>query len=260
MNFKPTIKRTALPFLILGAGGAGLVLRVMLYTLGVDSQGLLPRMHLMHLLTLLLTAAVAILLIPSAKRLDGSNRFRHNFPASTSGGLSAVTAALFLLSMGLDLLSRADDTLEYVQVGMLLGSVLCLLVTGIFRFRGKRPMVLFHGFLSLAFAFHMVCQYRLWSANPQLPDYIFHIFACVCLTLTAYNRAAFDVGMGKRTVFLFVSLMAVYLCFLALVGAGDARFYVAGGIWALGNLCPLDPPEKRKFHNTIRIPDLTERE
>lgn len=259
MNFNPTIKRAALPFLILGAGGTGLTLRVALYTLGVDSQGLLPRMHLMHLLTLLMTAGVAILLIPSARRLDGSNRFRHNFPASIPGGISAILAGLILLSMGLDLLGRADETLEIVHAGLILASVLCLLVTGVFRFRGKRPVVLFHGLLSMAFAFHMVCQYRTWSANPQLPDYVFHIFGCACLTLTAYYRAAFDVGLGKRPVFLYFSLMAVYLCFLCLVGAGDVRFYVAGGIWALGNLCPLDPPKQRKFQNTIRIPDLNER-
>lgn len=259
MNFNPTIKRAALPFMILGAGGAGLVLRVTLYTLGMDSQGLLPRMHLIHLLTVLMTLGVALLLIPCARRLDGSNRFRHNFPASIPGGLSAILASLILLSMGLELLTEAVETLEVVHVGLTLASVFCLAVTGILRFRGKRPMVLFHGLLSAAFAFHMVFQYRTWSANPQLPDYIFHIFACACLTLTAYHRAAFDVGLGKRTVFLFFSLMSVYLCFLSLVGAGDPRFYVAGGIWALGNLCPLDPPKQRKFQNTIRIPDLNER-
>jgi len=259
MNFHPTIKRAALPFLILGAGGTGLVLRVMLYTLGMDSRGLLPRMHPMHLLTLLLTAAVAILLIPCAKRLDGSNRFRHNFPASISGGISAMLAALFLLSMGIDLVGQAEEGLEYLHAALTLACVPSLVCTGILRFRGRRPMVLFHGLLSVAFAFHMVFQYRLWSANPQLPDYIFHIFACACLTLTAYYRAAFDVGLGKRSVFLFFSLMVVYLSFLSLVGAGDVRFYVAGGIWALGNLCPMDPPKKRRFQNTIRIPDINER-
>ena len=259
MNFNPTIKRAALPFMILGAGGAGLVLRVMLYTLGLDAQGLLPRMHPFHLLTLLLTAAVAILLIPSARRLDGSNRFRHNFPASIPGGVSAILAGLILLSMSLDLLGRVEEKLDYLHAGMTLVSVLCLFATGILRFRGKRPVVLFHGLLSVAFAIHAVFQYRTWSANPQLPDYVFHIFACACLTLTAFYRAAFDVGLGKRPVFLFFSLMAVYLSFLCLVGAGDVRFYVAGGIWALGNLCPLDPPKKRKFQSTIRIPDLNER-
>ena len=46
MNFKPTIKRAALPFLVLAAGGMGLTLRVMLYTLGLDVRGLLPRYHI----------------------------------------------------------------------------------------------------------------------------------------------------------------------------------------------------------------------
>jgi len=260
MNFKPTIKRTALPFLILGAGGVGLVLRVLLYTLGEDSHGLLPRYHALHILTLLLSLLLVGLLVPTVKHLDGPNRFRANFPVSVTGALSSFFAALWLLSVGFSILNRAAEVLDYVHGALAVAAVPCLTVTGWMRLKGRRPLVIFHGLICVFFALHMVCQYRLWSANPQIPDYIFHIFACACLTLTAYHRAAFDVGLGRRTAFLFFSLMAVYFCFLSLVGAGDGRFYFAGGIWAFGNLCPMDPPQRRSFSNTLRIPSQNERE
>ena len=138
-------------------------------------------------------------------------------------------------------------------------SVPCLIFTGYCRIKGQRPFVLFHAVIFLFYALYMVCQYRVWSAEPQLPDYIFHIFACVFLTLTAYYHTAFDVGVGKRRMQLFCGLMAAYLCFLALVGSGDGRFYFGSGVWAWANLCPLDPPASRQSSDTIRIPTFPER-
>lgn len=259
MNQKLTLKLSALPFLILGAGGTGLVLRVLLYTLGTDSRGLLPRYHPLHVVTLVLTAATAIGLFWIIRKLDGSNRYRKNFPASFPAGFVTFFSAGWLLLVAFSLLERAAGKLDMVLAVLAFLSVPCLVVTGIFRIKGKRPLFLFHGFVFLFYALYMVCQYRVWSAEPQLPDYIFHIFACVFLTLTAYYHTAFDVGAGRRRMLLFCSLMAAYLCFLSLVGSGDGRFYFGGGVWALANMCPLDPPPRKQRADTIRIPTIQER-
>lgn len=259
MKIKPALKISALPFLVLGAGGVGLVLRVMLYTLGEDSRGLLPRYHALHVLTLLLTLCVTAVLVLTVKKLDGSNRYRKNFPASTPVGLANFFAAAWLLMSAFSILNKASETLEYLLAALAFCSVVSMGCAGYCRMKGKRPFFLFHSVICLFFAFNMVCRYRSWSANPQLPDYCFHLFACVFLTLSAYYRAAFDVGMGRRRMHLFCSLMAVYLCFLSLVGSGDGRFYFSGGIWALANLCPLEPPARRQKQDTIRIPTIPER-
>ena len=138
-------------------------------------------------------------------------------------------------------------------------SVPCLVVTGLCRIRGKRPFFGFHAILCVFCIIHLLNQYRVWSGNPQLPDYLFQVFACISLTLTAYYRTAFDLGMGRRRLYLFSNLMAVYLCFLSLVGSGDGRFYFGGGVWALANLCVLDPPPRQVKPDTIRIPTDPER-
>jgi hypothetical protein len=258
MNFKPTIKRAALPFLVLAAGGMGLTLRVMLYTLGMDVRGLLPRYHVFHVLTLALTACVAVALIFAARRLRGSGRYRANFPKSAGAALGTWAAALWLISAAFTMLRRIKEPLDALLAVLAFAAAACMVITGRCRLQGKRPNFLYHSVICLFFACNMVCQYRSWSGNPQLPDYVFHLFACIFLTLTAYYRAAFDLGMGRRGRFLLCNLMSVYLCFLSLVGAGDLRLYFAGGLWAMSNLCALEPPSRTAPRDTIVIPDLSE--
>ena len=257
---KISLKPALLPWLTLALGCIGAGLRTWQLLTGIDSAGLLIVGHPALMWMLILTGLTLVILLLASGSLTGAPKHSFNFPESTPAAICTAIAGMGIGVTSIMELALTSD--RYTILTCILG-LLCapaMLLLAECRRSGKRPHFLLHSLLSIYLMVRLICQYRLWSANPQLPDYIFHIFACVCLTLTAYNRAAFDVGMGKRTVFLFFSLMAVYLCFLSLVGAGDVRFYVAGGIWALGNLCPLDPPEKRKFQNTIRIPDLSERE
>jgi hypothetical protein len=259
MKIKPAIKLSALPFLVLGAGGTGLVLRVLLYTLGEDSRGLLPRWHYLHILTLLLTVVVTAGLLHTIWGLAGSSRYKKNFPASVPAGISTILCAGWMLLYAFSALERITSKLDSLLVILAFACVPCLVVTGLCRIRGKRPFFGFHAILCVFCIIHLLNQYRVWSGNPQLPDYLFQIFACISLTLTAYYRTAFDLGMGRRRLYLFSNLMAVYLCFLSLVGSGDGRFYFGGGVWALANLCVLDPPPRQVKPDTIRIPTDPER-
>lgn len=260
MDKKFTIKRSALPFLVLGAGGLGLVLRVLLYTLAVDSRGLLPRNHPLHLATLLLTAGITVFLVWRLRTLGGSRNYHKNFPASVPAGVTTVFAAGWMLMVAFSLLEQAEGRLDWLLTVLAFLSVVCLLYTGYCRFRGKRPFFLLQGVIAVFYVVYMVSQYRIWSANPHLPDYVFHIFACVFLSLTGYYLTAFTARVGNRRMLLFCGMMALYLCFLALVGPGDGRFYFGGGIWAAGNLCTLDPPKRRPKSDTKKIPTIPEKE
>lgn len=258
MDKKITIKSSALPFFILGAGGLGLVLRVLLYALTMDRSGLLPRFHPLHAAALLLSIATAGGLVWTLRKLDGSRSYRKNFPASTGAGIANLFSAGWLLMLAYSLLAQADSRLDWALVVLAFLSVACLIYTGYCRFRGQRPFFLAQGLITVFYAVYMVCQYRIWSANPQIPDYLFHVFACVFLCLTGYYLTAFSVKSGSRRGLLFCGLMAGFLCFLSLVGEGDSRFYVGGCIWALGNLCIIDPPKRRVKSDTIKIPDVSE--
>lgn len=243
---KPTLKIQALPFLVLGAGGTGLVLRVLLYTLAVDNRGLIPRNHPLHMLSILLTLFVVALVVISVQNLRGSNSYSFNFPQSRAGFVGNLFAAGWLLTAAFTLLEEAEGALEMLHFLLALVNVPCLVFTGYCRLKSKRPAFFCHGLLCLFLALNMICQYRSWSGDPQVEGYLFHIFACVFLALTAYYRTAFDLGMGKRRLYLLFSLMSVYFCFLSLVGAGDGKFYFGLGIWAFTNLYPLQSKKKRE--------------
>ena len=258
MDKKITIKRSALPFFILGAGGLGLVLRVLLYALTADRKGLLPRFHPLHAAVLLLSVATAGGLIWILRKLDGSRSYRKNFPASTGAGAAILFSAAWMLMVAYSLVSLADSRLDWALAVLAFLSVACLVYTGYCRFRGKRPFFLAQGIITVFYAVYMVTQYRVWSANPQVADYLFHVFACVFLCLTGYHLTAFSVKSGSRRGLLFCGLMAGFLCFLSLVGQGDIRFYVGGCAWALGSLCTVDPPKRRPKSDTVKIPDTTE--
>lgn len=232
-----------LPMIAAGLGGIGLVLRLVLYSLK-EPSGLLPHSHPLHTATIVLSLLTVGAMLYLVRPLDGSAKYRLNFPASQLAATGAFFAGLWLLPVSFEILGQADSRLFFFWATLSFLSVPCLIFTAWCHFKGRRPYFLLHGVICLFFAVHLVCQYRLWSGNPQVEDYLLPLFACVFLTLTAYYRMAFDARMGKRRALLFCGLMAGFFCVCSLAGEGDKRFYFAGAIWTLTNLCVIQPPAK----------------
>lgn len=230
-----------LPLLTAGLGAVGLLLRLALYALQ-EPSGLLPSQHPLHTAAVILSVLTAALVLALVTRLGGSGKYQLNFPASPLAALGAFFAGLWLLPVPFEILRHADSNLTIARAVLGFLSIPCLLFTGWCHWKGRRPHFLLHGAACLFFALHMVCQYQLWSGNPQLEDYLLPLFACVFLTLTAYYRMAFDARMGNRRALLFCGLMAGFFCICSLAGEGENRFYFAGGLWALTNLCVIEPP------------------
>lgn len=231
-----------LPLLSAGLGGVGFALRLALFALE-EPSGLLPQGHPLHIATLVLSILTAGLMLYFVLPLGGSGKYRLNFPASQTAALGAVFAGLFLLPVAFGILRQADSNLSFFWAALGFIAAVCLVFTGRCHWKGRRPHFLLHGAVCLFFAVHMICQYRLWSGNPQVEDYLFPLFGCVFLTLTAYYRMTFDARMGKRRMLLFCGLMAGFFCICSLAGEGDKGFYFAGGLWALTNLCVTEPPK-----------------
>ena len=114
---------------------------------------------------------------------------------------------------------------------------------GYCRFRGCRTHVLANSLICLFFAFYMVGNTQIWSAQPQIEKYLFPMFACVTLSLGGYYRATFDANMSKRKPLLFFSLLALHFCISALPGNDDPWFYAAGAFWALSAIPTIYPPK-----------------
>lgn len=225
-----------------GVGLLGLGLLALLYGTCVDEKGLLVAGHPLLWVLGLMTVAATALIFLYCRSHAGSDRFADNFPASLPGAIGSFAAAAGALVVVLTELGQ-DPTIQgtlCTVMGFL--AVMAFLVTGICRFKGQRPLSLYHGAVSLYFALRLVCRYRVWSANPQLTDNLFCILASVCLMLTAYHRAAFDAGVGKRRSFLFFSLLAVLFSVMALLGEDSGWLYLYGGIWAVTGI--LEVPKK----------------
>lgn len=231
-----------LPWLAGTLGGVAAILRFFLYN-PAHSSGLLPHRHPLHSLSLAIAALALITIGYFVRNLAGDGSYEANFPLSRNRAQSSFLAGLVLLPVISRALGHAADPLDWVCA--ILGYTACglLLATAYFQLNRKKPHFLLYFGICLFLVCHMVCKYRSWSGNPQVEDYIFSVFACVFLTLFAYQKTVFSADGGKRRMTLFTGLMAMFFCAAALVGPDDGQFYAAGFLWVTGNLCRIEPPE-----------------
>lgn len=233
---KSIIKPEQLKFLILGAGGLGLALRVILYATGIDGRGLLVADHWSHIAVWVLTFAAVGGAFLLTRPIDGPTDHAAAYPVSLSAALGAFAAMVGIgFTVGLEF-AEFSNRLNLIVWILGLGSVIAMGRIGICRLTGKQPNVLLHAVVCLYFALRMVSQYRLWSSDPQLQDYCFYLLAYVALMLSAYHHAAFDADMGRHRSLWFFSLMAVYLCCLSLKSSMDTLPLLGCGMWAFTNL------------------------
>lgn len=233
---KNLLKSQNLPLLAVVPGGIGFILRRLLYTIAVDQKNLIPFGHPLEILLWLVSIAAVVLVVAAVRKLDGSDRYEDNFGASpvSTVGAAALAAGIFITvwSSG-----AAVTGLEKARILLGYLSVAALAVIAVCRWQGKQPFFLLHTVVCIFFALHMVTCYRGWSGNPQLQDYVFTLFASIGLMLTAFYHAAFEVGSGKRRMQLGISLLTAFSCLVALSRTDNVVMYLAGGIWAVTNLC-----------------------
>ena len=241
---KRTLSPMLLPRLILGLGGIGLVLRIWLYSTGIDDRGLLVVWHPAGILLTLLAVAVPVFLFLQCKNDTAEGTYHQNFPKSLIGFIGSILEALgiFFLSMGI-LMDRPD--ILHSVAGVI--GILCfpaLVLTGFARWKGKRPSFLLHALVCIFFALRLFCQYRNWSSDPQLQNYCFQMLANICLLMATYQRAAFDLNIGSRRMFRFFTLAAVFFCCLSLASPDAKLFFLTAGIGAYTDLCAPVLPAK----------------
>lgn len=235
---KLAVKAATLKYLTLCAGGVGLLLRIALYTTGIDGRGLLTENHWAQIAILILTPVTIVALIFLCRGLSGPARYQDCYPVSALASLGAALGGAAVLATAISefsLMTGADAAFSVLGIA----AGVSLLILAAYRLMGKKPIALFHALVSLFFAFRMVHQYRFWSADPQLQDYCFCLSSYVALMLTAYHHAAFDADMGNHKRLWLFSLASVYLCCLSLKGEMDTRLLLGCGIWAFTNLTTL---------------------
>ncbi len=230
----------AAPLLALACGGLGAVLQNWSFA-NVDDKGLLLRGHISQTLVWLLTAAVIALVYCFARLLRHTPRYTDSFPPSLLSGMGCVLGAVGVLFAGGKLyLQHGDDlTVTTALAGLLAGAA--LLRAGWCRFRGRQGTVLLHGAVCLFYLLLLICQYRQWSAEPQLQLYAFQLLATVFLMVGTFQRAGFDGDMGNRKSYVFFRLVGIFFCVTAIPGSDIWAAYLYAAVWSATDLCDLTP-------------------
>ena len=89
---KLNMKAEQLKFLILGAGGLGLALRIALYATGIDGRGLLESGHWAHIAVWILTATAALVLLICCRPITGPEELPNAYPPAVTAALGAFAA------------------------------------------------------------------------------------------------------------------------------------------------------------------------
>ena len=216
-------------------GSLGALLRAALYLTGTDSKGLLISGHWAHLAVWVLTGLAVLLIVLSCRKIRQPDGAAAPVPSPIAAAGCLAAAAGFLL-ISLPEWRSAMMPLEKAAALAGFASAAGLVYIAACRFLGRTPHPLSHGLICITFALRMVCQYRLWSSDPQLQDYCFYMGSHVALMLTAYHFAALDAGLGTLRRLWLLGLAAAYLSLLCLWGAGNALFLLCCAIWVLTNL------------------------
>ena len=217
---------TALKLVAVGGGLVGLSLRFWLEAKAIDDKGLLISGHPAHtglwVLGLGIVALMALWVIryqPTPKKAPAPK-------SSTPAALGCIPPMLVLIWS----LIQADTIPTIVLSALALAG---LATVALCRFMGKKVPLVAHIILCGWLVFLLIQTYRTWSFDPQLHHYCFQLLAYVALTLTAYQHAAMDHGMGNQRKLWFWSVTAAFLC---ITTAGAGLQYLALAIWVLTDL------------------------
>lgn len=247
------------------AGLAGTVLRLLLYRTGFDEKGILSSGHPLHLSCLALAAGMLVYFAFRVRKTENTVTGRPvpRLLLGLAAGCLMLIQGLSLyrgispdlwLAAPMSLYRRISGALPLVRCALM---VLAGIAMGICTLPGNRSRTLAtvcHSIVCIAFAADMLGRYQVWSGNPQLPDYVFHVLAGVALSLGSYQTLALYTGLGKPGLQRFFCLSGLFLCLLCLVGPDPWNFYLSGALWSAACLLTTVPPQEDIREENTDVP------
>lgn len=230
------MKKSISPGLLaLICGLLGFVLNLLLHRTGTDSRGLLITGHPAGI-GLLILCALALLGLLLLARGAKNHPYPALFPASLPAALGCWLGATGVLISAVRELLHQQDTFNILCAVLALAAGVSLVIAGICRLKGKTPSYLLYALLTLYCMFHLICQYRVWSAEAQLLLYLFPLLCSVFLMLTAYQATCLCAGEGSCRWYTFFSSGALFFCCVSLYG-NSWPFYLAMALWTFTGQC-----------------------
>ena len=215
------------------AGLLGLLLRLWLFATGVDERGLLVGSHPGNIMVFVLVALMLSALLWCVFKCP--KQLRKPLPASRTAYIGCMAAAAGILLADILELTNAQDLVTVVSSAIGILAAISFFYMGIRRRDGHRSSMVAFTLIIVYFMSHLILQYRLWSAQPQLQLYVFPLLASVFLMLFAYHRAGLDVnGKGFRQ-YIFFNQATLFFCCLSL-NTDTWLFYLAMAVWAATDL------------------------
>lgn len=227
-----------LPLFTLLCGAVGLLLRFWLFATGLDEKGLLVTGHPANTLIYIVAALFMAALFLAVRPLGPMDDYSKLFPVGATSLLGCVAAALGLIYAAFRELTMRRDPVTMMTLVLAVAAAVCLILLGNSRKIGKRPHYLLRTVLTVYLMLHLISQYRLWSAEPQLQYYFFQLLASVLLMLTAYHGTVLDAKTGSRRWYVFCNQAALFCCCLSLQG-DSWLFYLTMGIYTATTVCDL---------------------
>ena len=261
---KNAINSKTIPVLVVLTSLLGALFRLLTRGNGVDAGGLFePRPEAWYLLWFI-TANTAVMILYAVRKLKTPGTYRDNYPKSAASFVCSLPAAACILVSGVNQFRASLNPLlpQPETIGMIVGILgmvagACLVISGLNRYLERKPFFLLNALVCLYFALRLFDRCRNWSNQPQMGIVIFPFLASLVIMLAAYHRTCFDVDIGKRRVFLFWSLMGVYLSVVAILSYEEPLFYFSCALWLLTDLCSLRPLRRRPV---VRQEDLPQEE
>lgn len=230
------MKKNTFPALIAAlctlAGVLCMAVRQWLLTADTDQKGLLVAGHPGDVISWILTGLVLLTLIAVTVWYKPRCRFYGSGLAGV--GIVAQASALAFLSGPL---LRSGSTVAVIAVIFALLSLLCCIAKILYRVNMKKFPPLLYFPLVIFYLLFLVYCYQDWSSQPQLQLYVFQLLATVCLTLTAYQRAALALNTGSSTTYFLTSNAAVFFCLAAVPGAEHFLLFLLMAVATLLDGC-----------------------
>lgn len=260
---KNAINSKTIPVLVVLTSLLGALFRLLTRGNGTDAGGLFEPRPLAWCLLWMITAVTAVMILYAVRKLNNPGTYRDNYPKSAAAFVCSLPAAVCMLVSGvtqfrgsLSPMLAKPETIGMVVglLGMVAGA--CLVISGLNRQLERKPFFLLNAIVCLYLALRLFDRCRGWSNQPQMGIVIVPFLASLVIMLASYHRTCFDVDMGKRRVFLFWSLMGVYLCVVAMLSYEEPLFYGSCALWLLTDLCSLRPLRRKPAVRQEEVPPV----
>lgn len=248
------LKASYLPFIGLGAGILALLLRLWLFTTGIDNKGLVITEHPANAAGYIVLGIMMLALLLAVWPLKKSKASKVTFTPGIVPCVGAFAAGAGAFCTGILEMMAAPGTFGLVAFILGLAAAVCFVYTGLARRKGETPSYYLHAVISFYFMFHILTQYRHWNTEPQLQHYFPQLMASAFLMITAYQRAALDHGTGKPADYYFFNYGALFFSCVAIVGDAPV-FYLTMALWTLTAGCPKveEPAEPMELPGEVKL-------